>query len=253
MKIGFLGFGNLAKSLYNGLILSKKVQPSDFIVNAKSDETLNYAKSLGITAVKTVGELFELSDVVVLAVKPKVFDLVASDLPKDFSSKKIVSVMAMRKIEKLREVFGCAPVIRIMPSLSAAYGSDLIGVCGDAGGFDDFIEKLRSAGDLLYMSEDKLEAFTVAASCGLGFAAYMLNAYENAVKTLGFSSEEAKLITEVTFKNSANYSDYSKLYDLVATKGGATEQGLLKMNEGGLNEIIADGVKKAYDKATGKI
>ena len=253
MKIGFLGFGNLAKALYNGLILSGKLDCKDVVVTAKSEQTLNYANSLGITAVKSVKELFELSSVIILAVKPKVFETLIEDLPSSFEGKKIVSVMAMCKIEKLQKVFGKTPILRIMPSLSSATCSDIIGVSDNVEQFGDFIEVLKGAGKLMFLSEDKLEAFTVGASCGLGFAGYLLKQYQTAIENLGFTKEEALEITKVTFLNSASYDDFENLYTKVATKGGATEQGLLAMKEGNLNEIISKGVLKAYDKATGKM
>lgn len=253
MKIGFLGFGNLAKSLCSGFILSKKISPSDIVVTAKSEETLNFAASQGFTAIKTVKELFNLADVIVLAVKPKIFETLILDLPNDFTNKKIVSVMAMCKLEKLQKVFEKVPVLRIMPSLSSATATDIIGVSGDTENFTEFLNALSGVGKILTMSEDKLEAFTVGASCGLGFAGYILNAYKNAVKNLGFTDEEAIEITKVTFKNSAEYNDFEKLYTFVATKGGATEQGLISMQTDGLVETIEKGVLKAYDKATGKL
>ena len=253
MTVGFLGFGNLAKALYSGLFLSGKLDCKDVVVTAKSEQTLSYAKSIGVTAVSSVKELFELSDIVILAVKPKVFETLINDLPSSFNGKKIVSVMAMCKLEKLQKVFGKAPILRIMPSLSSSTGTDVIGVSGNDKEFTDFIEILKGAGKLMYMGEDKLEAFTVGASCGLGFAGYILSAYKNAIKTLGFSEEEAKEITKITFANSSSYDDYESLYTLVATKGGATEQGLISMQSGGVDKVLEKAVQKAYDKATGKI
>ena len=252
MKIGFIGFGNLAKALCSGLLSKEGISASDICITAKTEQTLEYARNRGHKTFTSIKELIDFSDIVIIAVKPKVFQSILTDLPKNFCEKRFVSVMAMFGYKELKKVFPNNPVLRIMPSLSSYTASDLIGVCGEIDKFDDFIGVLSNAGKTIEMTEDKLDAFTVAESCGLGFAAYIMDEYKKAVCSLGFLETEAKEITQSVFSNSSLAENYRALYTGVATKGGATEAGISAMSQNGLDKAIFNGVIAAYNKAKGK-
>ena len=85
-------------------------------------------------------------------------------------------------------------------------------------------------------------------SCGLGFAAYLIDAFAEAGAKLGFSADVCEQIAAQTFRNAIDRGDWSNTVKAVATKGGATEQGILHMDASDVYGIVAGAVQKAYDR-----
>ena len=246
MKVGVLGYGNLACALLDGLTKFGCLSGKDVTITAKTPETLSLACLNGLNASDSVAEIFE-ADIVILAVKPAVFKTLINEIPSNFKGK-IVSAMACYSYQELKNVFKNNYVLRIMPSLLSRTGNDLIAVCGDTDKFDDFIKILKGAGRVIITNEEKFNAFLIAVSCGIGFTSYITEAYKNSLVKLGFLNEEANEITKVLFTASASVKDRVSLYKKVATKGGVTELGLNEFENGNLNGVIENGVLKAYNK-----
>ena len=98
------------------------------------------------------------------------------------------------------------------------------------------------------VKEEDIEKVTAFSACGIGFAAYILNAFEQTGKDLGFNKEVSQKIVYNTFRNALESSNYFHTMESVATKGGATEQGILHFNEHHLDGTISEAVHKALQK-----
>jgi len=86
------------------------------------------------------------------------------------------------------------------------------------------------------------------ASCGLGFAAYLIDAFSTAGQAMGFSPDVAAQIAALTFKNACDRGDFRGTVKAVATPGGATEQGVLHMEKSKVFDIVAQAVRSAYER-----
>lgn len=93
VKIGFIGFGNMAQAIAKGWILSKKIQSEQLYASARDQEklTLN-TESLGIHAVKTNQKLVKLVDIIILAVKPHQIDQMIKPLKEVLRGKTVISI-----------------------------------------------------------------------------------------------------------------------------------------------------------------
>ena len=182
-------------------------------------------------------ELFDACEIVVLAIKPKIFREMKYELMRvNTLGKRVISVMAAVKLDELEDVMRC-PVMRVMPTLAAADAKDILGYSYTAG-FDDVAPYLGRLGDALRLDEPMLERLTVAASCGLGFAAHILEAYKKECVSFGFEPGQAETITRRMFGYAASNTStvpevdgFEELEHRVATKGGVTEAGNIAMNE----------------------
>ena len=238
MKLGFLGFGNLAKALVTGFSGAGDIVPSDVTVLTKTEQSMNEAVKNGFNAAGNLTQLLTGCDTFVIAVKPYVFDSLADEIK---SSKKTfkhtVSVMAGVKaadIEKITET----PFLRVIPTLAAEKRSDIIGIYGEEN--TEFEKMLSRIGVIMRLDEEKLAKFTVAASCGLGFAARVLDRYADAVEELGFDRTEAEMITAGIFTDASVMKNWTSLAGKVATKGGVTERGLGYMDENNFNGFFKE-------------
>ena len=79
--IGFIGYGNMAQAIAEGLINAGAVNGSDIVACAAHYDKLerNTAK-LGAKAVHTAAQVAEAADVVVIAIKPYQIEAVISPI-----------------------------------------------------------------------------------------------------------------------------------------------------------------------------
>lgn len=259
MKIGFLGYGNLARAIDRGLISKNLLPAGNICVCAKTEATLTNARAKGHMTCHTAEELFEICDIVLIAVKPKVFFEISHELESvDTTGKRVVSLMAAVHIDVIEKVMRC-PVLRIMPSLASANAVDVIGyTVGESTAplFEDFLTLITGLGEVVGLEEDMLDRLTVASSCGLGFAAHILDVYKDKCINYGFSPEQSEMITRRMFSYAADSGkesgeSFAELRSRVATKGGATEAGNQAMDKP-LREAVDAAFNAAGERAIPK-
>jgi len=248
MKIGIIGYGNLGRSLAEGLVRSGAASGKDICVCDNSPEMRELASSRGFNATEDVNQAIASSDVVFLVIKSYVFEELAPTIDRSLlTGKTVVSFMAGVTFEKIRAQIGAVELVRGMPSLAIAACDGVVAYTKAPRDVADIFGRLGYAFEVGPEEIEKVMAFS---SCGLGFAAYMIDAFAAAGERLGFSPETCVEIATQTFKNAVERGDYKNTVKAVATKGGATEQGVLHMESCGLRDIIAGAVQKAYERMT---
>ena len=132
MKIGFIGCGNMAGAMVGGMIGSGKVDKTDIIVSARSQETLQKrSKALGVATTLDNRKVAEESDVLFFAVKPQFYAEVIREVA--FSVKEdaiVVSIapgITLASLEKLFE--RPLKIVRTMPNTPALVGEGCTGFC----------------------------------------------------------------------------------------------------------------------------
>lgn len=93
--------------------------------------------------------------------------------------------------------------------------------------------------------ESKLEKRTA-------FAAYLLDAYLCAGRAIGLSEQESGAITDNVFRNALRMGRYGDTAEQVATKGGATREGLDVMERADVRRLLRERGGAAYERAKGK-
>ena len=122
MKVGFIGAGNMASAMIGGIINSKLLSPSNIIASAKTDKTLaNIKEKYKINTTKDSISLVKECDIVVIAVKPNVYEEVLKQI-KDYidNEKIIVTIAAGISINSVEKIIGNdKKIIRTMPNTPA--------------------------------------------------------------------------------------------------------------------------------------
>ncbi|MGI5892337.1 MAG: pyrroline-5-carboxylate reductase family protein [Bacillota bacterium] len=255
MNIGILGFGNLGTAFATGIITKNIIAKSAVNVCDKSEERLAQAKKeLGVNTYSDVNDLIRCSDILVLAVKPHIFPLIAPDIDKALlQGKTVMSFMAGTTIGEIAEALGIdCQIVRIMQNIAIKKGNSVTAITDN--GFDrrdyEFIKSIFSRlGYLLEVEESEIEKVTSLSGCGLGFAAYIINSFIKAGREIGFDQETSEKIIAQTFMGALSLGDFSNTVTSVATKGGATEQGLNVLAAYDMDKIALEAVEAAYKKA----
>lgn len=132
MKIGFLGFGNMAQAMAKGLILTEAVQPADIYACAKHwDKLCGNTQPQGMLPCKSAEEMIPQVDLVVIAIKPYLIPKVVPQLHDLLIGKIVISVAAGYTYEKFSDLLGDdIHLLCTVPNTPISVGEGII-VCED--------------------------------------------------------------------------------------------------------------------------
>ena len=258
-KIGFIGAGNMARSLIGGLI-SSGVKPDSLFAADLNEESRNaLTANFSITTFADNQQLVDKCDVVVFAVKPQILKTVATSLQaKDAAL--YLSIAAGIPSESLNNwLGGNKAVVRSMPNTPSLVLSGASGLFANIHVSEEQKETaesiLRAVGVTVWVEDEaQLDAVTALSGSGPAYFFMVLEAMEKAGEALGLPAETARLLAVQTGFGATKLAlevdeDPSILRQQVTSPGGTTEQAINTFEELGLVEIFNKAMTAARDRA----
>ena len=151
IELGFIGFGNMAQAMAQGLVNSGALSGEHIHACAGHFDKLQAtAEKLGVNAYREAAEVVEASDFVVLAVKPYLIEQVVEPVRELLADKAVISVAAGRdlafyeELEAFENLFGQIALIEWVDGKLLSTASSIAG-CGPAFAAM-FLESLGDAG-----------------------------------------------------------------------------------------------------------
>ena len=135
MKLGFIGLGNMAEAMIGGITAKRLVSAADIIGSDLGEEKKNQMREkFQITVADDNRTVVEQADIVVLAVKPQMYEGVIHEIRDCVNtSQLIISIAPGKTLEWLKGQFGKElKLIRCMPNTPALVGEGCTGVCRNA-------------------------------------------------------------------------------------------------------------------------
>ncbi len=134
MKIGFIGVGAMAQAIIQGLLKAQFVPSQDILVHSAHQQHYEkYAEQFGLTAEPTNQAVAKDSDLVVLAVVPKIAADVLAEIRGELSQKKtlisIVSGVSLNRLEELTDYN--LPILRSLPNINSEFGQGMTAVAAN--------------------------------------------------------------------------------------------------------------------------
>ena len=250
MKFGFIGFGNLGRAFTSALLFTGDVSAKDIFVCDNSTEALAVAESRSYHAysIADMNQMISDVDIICITVKGHVFEELSKSIDRNgLDGKLVISMMAGETFEKIYSLIGDVSLARAMPSLAIATNEGVIAYTK----IPDPIAKIFNKFGFAFEAEpDVIEKVMAFAACGLGYAAYLIDAFAAAGEAMGFSLETSSHIAALSFKNAGDIGNFRETVKAVATPGGATEQGVMYMDSCGVYSIVATAIQKAYERMT---
>jgi len=258
---GFIGGGNMAEALINGLISSKLFKPSDILVSDIKKERLDYLKKqYSIKAIENNKTLVKQSDILVLAIKPQDMDEVLQEIGSCVAKEKLViTIAAGIKLSYVEKHFPeGTPVIRVMPNTPALVRAGASAVAeGQFANYEDMkfvLNMMESVGVVSIVPEENMDTVTALSGSGPAYVFYLIEALIEAGIRLGLTPEVAKKLTVNTVLGAAkmvletNENPFT-LRQRVTSPGGTTEAGLAALNKGKFYYDIINAVEEATNRA----
>jgi pyrroline-5-carboxylate reductase len=239
VKLGFIGAGNMASALARGI--GEPVLVAD--IDASKAQAL--ADELGGEAVGSNAELAERADAIVLCHKPKQLDEVAEQV--GGHAQVVISILAATSTAELERAYPGLPVYRFIPNIPAEVRQGVLcyvpGTRAKDGPEQEVLALLGRAGAIIPLdSEPLIEPAMALMSCGPAFMALVAESFAGAGAAHGLAPDEAMRMTVETMAGTAAYLrehayDTAAVKLRVATPGGATERGLIALEEHGLADV----------------
>lgn len=261
MKVLIVGFGNMGKTYANSFISSRFIKPDDIFVLVRNENSATTESSIPKANFSSVSsKKISDFDIVILAVKPQDFDVLAQSIKPFLKDNQIIfSVMAGITISKLESNLSCSKIVRSMPNIPTQIGMGMTVFTASANvdRKELFIIQnlINTTGKSVYVENEKLiDAATAISGSGPAYVFYFMQSMIKAAVDLGFNESEAELLVNQTFMGSvAIQNSYSLSNEewiaKVASKGGTTERALQVFEKGFLEKTIVDAVKAANNRA----
>src|SRR3990172_1703869 len=129
--VGFIGAGNMARSLAGGLLKNGWKKDRIILSDPEPAQRLAIETVLGVKAFADNSEVAASADLLVLAVKPQILADVAKSLASTVQKKKplVITIAAGIRIEDIdRWLGGGLAIVRAMPNTAALIGSGAAGL-----------------------------------------------------------------------------------------------------------------------------
>jgi pyrroline-5-carboxylate reductase len=253
MKLGFAGAGKIATALARGWADAEHGPEQMLFSDAGSGRAAELAARTGGEAVDTLAELAERSDAVLLAVKPGSLEAAAHQLGGRGDA--IASVLAATPVDRLRELFGEVPVVRVMPTIATEIQRGVI--ChaplepseGEAGA--RLLNLFGQLSHLVEIPDELMDAATAVMACPPAYLAVVVQNIAEAGAAAGLDPE---LAYELVLESYTGTIELLRHYDpievrsTVASRGGATEAGLEALADAGVGDAFQAAVRASLER-----
>lgn len=261
-KIAFIGAGNMARSIIAGLVASGYQADNITATDPNQEQRDLLSQQYGINTSADNLAAAKEADVVVLAVKPQMMQLVCEGLAEaDFSAKLVISIAAGISEARLNQLLNTElKLVRVMPNTPALVGKGMSGLYASASVAQperDFAGALMQAvGEVCWVEQESgINGVIAAAGSAPAYFFLFMEAMQQEAIAQGFDQKTARLLVQQSALGAAAMvagnpdTELSTLREQVTSKGGTTAEALRVFNQHQLTEIVAKAMQAAVARA----
>lgn len=255
MKICFIGFGNMAKSLVHGL----RPHP-EYRLWAASPSLFEGINSAGINTHSNNLAIIDEADVIILAVKPSqmktVWNEIAAQIPNHCL---VISIAAGLNLSWFGQEGKAHALVRAMPNIAAAVSQSATALVANNAVSElqkKYAEQIFSTvGVTAWLdNEEEMHICTALSGSGPAYIFLFMEAMIEAAVTLGLPEELSKTLTLQTFQGALQLAKTShvSLHELrshVTSPGGTTAAAIKEFQQQDLNKMVYLAIKTACDRS----
>jgi pyrroline-5-carboxylate reductase len=260
-KLGIIGGGVMAEALLSRLISRGTHQAQDVWVSEPLPSRRDFlAQQYGIHATGDNQAVVAEVDVLLLAIKPQVFQSVVDALmpPAAASEQLVISILAGVSIQKLEAAFPGQPVIRTMPNTPATIGAGMTAIAPGHQANPSHVQIAQqifaAVGEVVEVPESMMDAVTGLSGSGPGYVAVMIEALIDGGVAAGLPRAIATQLAIQTVRGTAELLQTQSLHpavlkDRVTSPGGTTIAGIAHLEQAGFRSAIIEAVRAAYRRS----
>ncbi|MCF6767091.1 pyrroline-5-carboxylate reductase [Thiotrichales bacterium 19S11-10] len=253
VAIGFIGGGNMARSLISGILASDFNANRLWVCDHDQTKCDYFEQKYQINTTTDALTLVEHCQVVVLAVKPIHMAEVAFEIAKITKIKKplIISIAAGIPISTLESWYGATlPIVRAMPNTPSLVRAGATGLYQNGNLATQQVSQaeyiLRSCGVITWVKDESLiDVITALSGSGPAYFFRVMELLADIATEFGLTKEQAQLFTVQTAYGAARMAlesseSLSKLREQVTSKGGVTQVALDVLEKHNLKAMLTE-------------
>lgn len=261
LQIAIIGAGNMGGAIARGLSKGKLIQSKNIRVSDVNQANLDVIKAFApeVTVSNSNREIIKNADIIMLAVKPWLVEIISEEIESiiDYKKQMIVSIAAGVNFEQLAKFFNTdATLFRVIPNTAI----DVLQSVSTISSFNAEKEQenlivalFAELGKAFFVPESQLNAFMSLSSCGIAYAFRYIRAATEGGVEMGIYPYVAKDVVIQTLRGAielleANGSHPEVEIDKVTTPGGITIKGLNEMEAHGFTTSVIKGLKASHLK-----
>lgn len=262
IKFGLIGGGVMGEALLSRLLATNIYDHNSVLVSEPQESRRNYLQEkYQVQVTSNNQELFIKSEVILLAIKPQIINLIIEDLTVDIQAQNqplIISILAGTSLSYLEKSFPDQAVIRAMPNTPAIVGAGMSAIAAGAKVTEDHLAIARTifeaVGEVVTVSESLIDAVTGLSGSGPAYVALMVEALSDGGVAAGLPRQIASKLALQTVFGTAQLLQETNLHpaqlkDQVTSPGGTTIYGVAELEKLGFRSAIISAVKSAYHRA----
>lgn len=260
-KIGFIGCGNMGKSIVLGLLNSNIVDNSDLLVSDRSQEYLDKLnEELGIAGTVDNKEVAKFAEVLFLAVKPNVYKSVIEEI-RDLINEDtiVVTIAAGVEIAQAEEWFNKkVKIVRSMPNTPALVSEGMSAICNNKFVNREEIEYVKtlfnSFGECEELEEKYFHGFIALCGSSPAYVFVFIEAMADAAVKLGIPRAKAYKMASQSVLGSAKMvletgKHPGELKDMVCSPAGTTIEAVMSLEETGFRNSVIKSMEVCAEKS----
>ena len=267
VKLGIIGGGVMGEAILSRLLQQEIYRPDDILVS----EPQNYRQEIlvqkyGVCVTSDNRAAAAASEILLLAIKPQIFEIVARDLVIGKSSDSqssedlplVISILAGVSLGQLEAVFGQQPTIRAMPNTPATVGAGITAIAASQSVTPNHLVQATAlfgaVGEVVEVPEYLMDAVTGLSGSGPAYVAIMIEALADGGVAAGLPRAIASKLALSTVLGSAKLLQESQIHpaqlkDQVTSPGGTTIAGIAELERAGFRSAIIQAVQAAKKRS----
>jgi len=267
IKLGIVGGGVMGEALLSRMLAQQLYRPDNVLVSepqAHRRDVLVQKYAVKVTSDNRA--VAAASDVLLLAIKPQVFEAVAKELAQGDGNASpvreqlpvVVSILAGVSLSQLEAAFGHQPVIRAMPNTPATVGAGITAIAPGKTVAPSHIEQataiFQAVGEVVEVPEYLMDAVTGLSGSGPAYVAIMIEALADGGVAAGLPRAIASKLALSTVLGTAQLLQETQMHpaelkDRVTSPGGTTIAGMRELERAGFRSALIEAVQAAKERS----
>lgn len=263
MKIGFIGCGNMASAMIDGIIAAGKCSVEDIMASNRSEgKLLEKKEKYGILTTTDNREVAAFADILFLSVKPQFYEEVIAQIKDVVKPAQIIVTIAPGKtLEWLLDKFGKdVKLVRTMPNTPAMVNEGMMGMCANSFVSEEelaFVREICSGFSRTeVISENLMDVVTAVSGSSPAYVFMFIEAMADAAVSDGMPRAQAYKFAAQAVLGSAKMvletgKHPAELKDMVCSPAGTTIEAVRVLEDKGLRSAVIEAMKACVRKSRG--
>ena len=260
-QIAIIGAGNMGGAIARGLSKGTLIQSKNIRVSDVSQANLDAITAFNpeIVVSNSNREIVKNADIVILAVKPWLVEIISEEIENliDLKHQIIVSIAAGVDFSKMATHFNAeATLFRVIPNIAIDVLQSVSTISSYNASKEQealIVSLFAELGKAFLVPETQLNAFMSLSSCGIAYAFRYIRAATEGGVEMGIYPNVAKEVVIQTLRGAIDLLEATGAHpeieiDKVTTPGGITIKGLNEMEAQGFTNAVIKGLKASHLK-----